>query len=194
MKRGTIILLIVLGVVVLLMGMIALSVIGGYNAMVQGRLGVQAAWAQVEVQLQRRYDLIPNLVETVKGYATHEREVFLKVTEARARVGSAATFNEKVQSQNELTSALSRLLVVMENYPQLQANQNFIRLQDELAGTENRISVERGRFNDKVREYNTMLLRFPRKILANLFGFQPAEFLAAPTEARTAPKVDFSQP
>lgn len=191
MKRGTIILLVVIGIILLGALSIYGFVKGSYNAMVAGDEGVQAAWAQVENQLQRRYDLIPNLVETVKGYATHEREVFIQVTEARAKVGGAGSIPEKIQAENQLTSALSRLLLVVENYPQLKANENFIRLQDELAGTENRIAVERRRYNEVVRAYNILLRTFPQNIVANMFGFQKAEFFEAPGEAKTAPKVEF---
>ncbi len=191
MKRGTIILLIIIGL--LLIG--ALSVYsfvkGTYNALVTADEGVKAAWAQVENQLQRRYDLIPNLVQTVKGYAAHEKEVFLKVTEARAKVGGAGSIGERVKAENELSAALSRLLLVVENYPDLKANQNFIRLQDELAGTENRIAVERRRYNEAVRAYNVMIRTFPRNIIANLFGFEKAEFFEAPEESKAAPKVEF---
>ncbi|MFH1862372.1 MAG: LemA family protein [bacterium] len=191
MKRGTIVLLIVLGIILLVAFSLYGFVKGTYNAMVAGDEGVKAAWAQVENQLQRRFDLIPNLVETVKGYAEHEREVFIQVTEARAKVGGAGSIPERMGAETELSSALSRLLLVVENYPQLKADQNFIRLQDELAGTENRIAVERRRYNETVKEFNVLLRTFPKNIIANLFGFQRAEFFEAPAEAETAPKVEF---
>jgi len=191
MKRGVIILLVILGL--LLIG--ALSIYGfvknSYNAFVAGQEGVQAAWAQVENQLQRRYDLIPNLVETVRGYAEHEREVLTAVTEARARVGGAGTVEGRIEAEQELSSALSRLLVVVENYPVLQAAPNFRALQDELAGTENRIAVERRRYNEVVQQYNVLLRQFPRNMIAGMFGFERAEFFEAPAEARTAPRVEF---
>jgi LemA protein len=154
------------------------SIKGTYNSLVRLDEGIKGAWAQVENQLQRRYDLIPNYVETVKGYAKFEKDVLLKVTEARARVGGAGSVKEKIDANNELSSALSRLLVVVERYPDLKANQNFIRLQDELAGTENRIAVERRRYNEAVRAYNVKIRSFPTNILAGMFGFTGAEFFS----------------
>ena len=174
-------------IVVLLLLFIGMT----YNSLIRLRNQVKNAWAQIDVQLKRRHDLIPNLVETVKGYAEHEKEVFTAVTEARAKVGGAGTIGDKIGAENELSSALSRLLLVVENYPQLKANQNFIRLQDELAGTENRIAVERRRYNEAVRAYNVMIRTFPRNVIANMFGFVRAEFFEAPEEAQTAPKVEF---
>ena len=167
------------------------SIKGMYNSLVQSDEGVKGAWAQVENQLQRRYDLIPNYVETVKGYARFEKDVLLKVTEARARVGGAGSVKEKINANNELSSALSRLLVVVERYPDLKANQNFIRLQDELAGTENRIAVERRRYNEAVRAHNVKIRSFPTNMLAGMFGFTRAEFFKAPPEAKEVPKVKF---
>ena len=164
---------------------------GTYNRFVALDEGVKGAWAQVENQLQRRYDLIPNYVETVKGYAKHEKEVLTQVTRARASVGGAKTVPEKIEANNRLTSSLSRLLVVMERYPDLKANQNFIRLQDELAGTENRIAVERRRYNETVKTLNIRIRSFPDNILANMFGFEEATFFQTPEEAKTAPKVKF---
>ncbi len=191
MKRGTLILIIVLAVIVI--GALSLYgfVKGTYNNLVAKDEAVKSAWAQVENQLQRRFDLIPNLVQTVRGYAEHEREVFIQVTEARSKVGGAATIEDKIGAQNQLSAALSRLLLVVENYPQLKADQNFRQLQDELAGTENRISVERRRYNEIVQVYNVYLRSFPQNILANIFGFQRAAFFEAPGEAKTAPKVEF---
>jgi len=164
---------------------------GTYNALVSLDEGLKAAWAQVENQLQRRMDLIPNYVETVKGYAQHEREVFLKVTEARAKVAGARTVSEKIATNNQLTDALSRLLLIVERYPDLKANQNFIRLQDELAGTENRITVERRRYNEAVRAYNVRIRSFPTNILAGMFGFERATFFEVPEAAKEPPKVKF---
>jgi LemA protein len=178
-------------VVVVILLIFFLSIKGMYNSLVRLDEGIKGAWAQVENQLQRRYDLIPNYVETVKGYAKFEKDVLLRVTEARARVGGAGSVKEKIDANNELSSALSRLLVVVERYPDLKANQNFIRLQDELAGTENRIAVERRRYNEAVRAYNVKIRSFPTNILAGMFGFSRAEFFEAPAEAKEAPKVKF---
>ena len=164
---------------------------GTYNTFVSMDEAVKGAWAQVENQLQRRYDLIPNLVETVKGYARHERNVFIEVTNARAKVGGATTVSEKIGANNELSTALSRLLVVVERYPDLKANQNFIRLQDELAGTENRIAVERRRYNDAVKTYNVAIRSFPANFLAGMFGFEKGAFFEAPAAAKTTPQVKF---
>ena len=184
-------LLIVVGILIVII-MIPLSYLRGtYNTLVTMDEGVKAAWAQVENQLQRRYDLIPNLVETVKGYAAHEKEVFIKVTEARSKVAGAGSISDKISANNQLSSALARLLVVVERYPDLKANTNFIRLQDELAGTENRISVERRRFNETVRIYNTKIRSFPTNIIAGMFGFEKATFFEVPKERQEAPKVKF---
>jgi len=182
---------IVLGAVFLLVLVAFFYFKGTYNKLVAMDESVKAAWAQVENQLQRRYDLIPNYVETVKGYASHEKEVLTQVTEARSRVGGAGTIDEKIEANNALSSALSRLLVVVEQYPDLKANANFIRLQDELAGTENRIAVERRRFNEEVRAFNTQIRSFPTNLIAGLFGFEKAEFFDVPKERQEAPKVKF---
>jgi len=152
---------------------------------------VKASWAQVENQLQRRYDLIPNLVETVKGYAKQEKDVFIDVTKARSRVGSAGNIPDKIKANNGLSGALSRLLVVVERYPDLKSNQNFMKLQDELAGTENRISVERRRYNESVKTYNVKIRSFPANILAGMYGFSKATFFEVPAEAKVTPKVKF---
>ncbi len=162
-----------------------------YNSLVKLDEEVKASWAQVENQLQRRLDLIPNLVETVKGYAKHERELLTKITEARAKVGQARSIKEKIEANNELTSALGRLLLVVENYPNLKASENFIRLQDELAGTENRIAVERRRYNEAVKRYNIKIRSFPTNLIASLFGFKKATFFQIPPEAKKVPKVKF---
>jgi LemA protein len=164
---------------------------GTYNSLVTMDESVKGAWAQVENQLQRRYDLIPNYVETVKGYASHEKELFVKVTEARSRVAGAKSIPEKIQANNGLAGALSRLLVVVERYPDLKANANFIRLQDELAGTENRIAVERRRYNETVKAYNIKIRRFPTNLFAGMFGFEKATFYEVPKERQEAPKVKF---
>ena len=184
-------LLIAVVVIVVLAGLIYSFFQGNYNRFVTLDEGVKSAWAQVENQLQRRYDLIPNLVETVKGYAKQEKDVLVEVTNARARVGGAATIPDKINANNELTGALSRLLVVVEKYPDLKSNQNFLRLQDELAGTENRISVERKRYNDAVQGYNVAIRSFPANFLAGMFGFGKAAFFEVPAAAKAAPQVKF---
>jgi LemA protein len=175
---------------------------GVYNKFVTLDEQVNASWAQVENVLQRRMDLIPNLVETVKGYAAHERETLEAVINARAKASQIQVnaadlannpelLNQYMEAQNGLSSALNRLMVVVEQYPNLKANENFIRLQDELAGTENRIAVERGRFNEAVQTYNQHIRIFPNNILAGLFNFEKRAYFEAPPEAEQAPKVDF---
>ena len=191
MSRGLKTVLIIVGVLILLVAIPYSYLKGTYNSLVSMDEGVKGAWAQVENQLQRRYDLIPNYVETVKGYAAHEKEVFVKVTDARSKVAGAGSIDEKIQANNQLSSALSRLLVVVERYPELKANTNFIRLQDELAGTENRIAVERRRFNETVKVYNIKIRTFPTNIIAGMFGFEKATFFEVPKERQEAPKVKF---
>lgn len=191
MSRGLKTGLITIGIIILVVLIPYGYLKGTYNSLVTMDESVKAAWAQVENQLQRRYDLVPNLVETVKGFAAQEKEVFIKVTEARSRVAGAGTINEKIDANNQLSSALSRLLVVVEQYPELKSNTNFIRLQDELAGTENRIAVERRRFNEAVRAYNTKIRSFPTNMIAGMFGFEKATFFEVPKEAQEAPKVKF---
>jgi LemA protein len=184
-------LLIVLAVIVVLAIAAYSFFAGNYNKFVQMDVGIKAAWSQVENQLQRRYDLIPNLVETVKGYAKQEKDVLVEVTNARAKVGGAGTIPDKIAANNQLTGALSRLMVVVERYPDLKSNQNFMRLQDELAGTENRIAVERMRYNEAVKIYNEAIRSFPANILASMYGFKEAAFFESPKEAKVAPKVKF---
>ncbi|MCD6306635.1 MAG: LemA family protein [Deltaproteobacteria bacterium] len=191
MSKGLKSLIITLGILLIIVIGFYSYFKGTYNKLATLDEGVRAAWAQVENQLQRRYDLIPNYVETVKGYAKHEREVLQQVTEARAKVGGAANVNEKIKANNQLSSALSRLLVVVEQYPDLKANANFIRLQDELAGTENRIAVERRRFNEAVKTYNITIRHFPANIIAGIFGFEKKTFFKVPKERQEAPKVRF---
>ena len=191
MSTGKKILLIV-GVLLVISFISAYSLFkGSYNNFVTLDETVKGAWAQVENQLQRRYDLIPNLVETVKGYAKQEKEVLVEVTNARARVGGANKIPDKIAANNELSGALSRLLIVVERYPELKSNQNFLRLQDELAGTENRIAVERKRYNEIVQTYNVAIRSFPGNIVAGIFGFEKAAFFEAPAAAKAAPQVKF---
>lgn len=191
MSRGVKILLIIFGIIILVGIIIFSSIKGTYNSLVTLDEGVKTAWAQVENQLQRRFDLIPNYVETVKGYAKHEKELFIKVTEARSKVGGAVNIPDKIKANNQLSGALSKLLLVVERYPELKANQNFIRLQDELAGTENRIAVERRRYNETVKTYNIKVRSFPTNILAGIFGFEKASLFEVPEAAKAVPKVAF---
>src|SRR5580692_13136592 len=163
-----------------------------YNRFVGQEEAIKAQWAQVENQLQRRNDLIPNLVETVKGYAQHEEGVFKDIADARSRLLAAKSPEETIQAANQQTTALGRLLAVVENYPVLRANEQFNRLMDELSGTENRIAVERMRYNEKVQEYDTARRQFPGNVTARLFGFKEYPFFEAPPEARQVPKVNFS--
>lgn len=173
-----------------------------YNTMVTMDEAVTSSWAEVQNQYQRRYDLIPNLVSTVKGYATHESDVFTQVTEARARAGGVVNVDESVlsdpnafaqyqQIQSALSSSLQRLLVVAENYPALQANQNFLALQDELEGTENRIAVARQRFNEAAQRFNAYIRRFPNTVIAGFGNFTAKQYFTAASEAQAAPKVEF---
>ena len=182
----------VLGVLVLLVVVLFSSYVGRRNQMVRKNETINAAWSQVDVVLQRRADLIPNLVETVKGYAAQEVTVFGEVANARAALLNARTPGEKIAANNTLDGAIGRLLALVENYPQLKSNENFLRLQDELAGTENRIAVERRRYNEAIQDYNTYIGLFPNNIVASLSGFQRNNAYFQATEAsRQAPKVEF---
>jgi LemA protein len=163
------------------------------NTLVSKNEAVKAAWSQVDIVLQRRADLIPNLVETVKGYAQQEQTVFGDIAKARSALLSAGTPQEKIAANQQLDGALGRLLLIVENYPQLKSNENFLRLQDELAGTENRIAVERKRYNDALQDYNTYVQQFPNSFFAKIAGFKPNEAYFAATEgSREAPKVNFA--
>jgi LemA protein len=185
--------LIAIGIIVLLIFAGASSYIGAKNQMVTKNESVKAAWSQVDIVLQRRADLIPNLVETVKGFALQEQTVFGDIARARSRLLSANTPADKIAANQQLDGALGRLLVVVENYPQLKSNENFLRLQDELAGTENRIAVERKRYNDALQDYNTYIGLFPNSFWAGIAGFKRNDaYFAASEGAKTAPKVDFS--
>lgn len=197
MKKSTIVIIVLVLILFSLYRMFS----GTYNKLVTGEENVSSNWAQVENQYQRRMDLIPNLVNTVKGYAAHEKETFTQVTEARANVGKIAMTPEILnnpqlmakfnQAQGTLSSALSRLMVVAEKYPDLKANQNFLALQDQLEGTENRISTERRRFNETVKGYNTMVRRFPTNIIAGMMGFEKKTYFESTQGAETAPTVNF---
>jgi len=175
--------------------LVALPLTGcSYNKFVSQEEAIKAQWAQVENQLQRRNDLIPNLVETVKGYAQHEQGVFKDIADARSQLLNAKTPEEKIEAANRQTSALGRLLAIAENYPQLKANEQFNRLMDELAGTENRLAVERMRYNQKVEEYNAARRQFPANLTAKMFGFKEYPYFQAPPDAKQVPKVNFSKP
>jgi len=180
----------------LLMGIIGVAVIlgamffGTYNKLVTLSTGIDGQWAQVETQYQRRFDLIPNLVASTKGFLEQEQEVFGAIAEARTRYNGARTVEEKVESANQVESALGRLLVIVENYPNLKSNETVAKLMDELSGTENRISVERRRFNELVQGYNLTIKRIPTNILAGIFGFRERPYFEAVGGAETAPKVE----
>ena len=189
MKIGLII-LVVLVIVALLVGS---SFISRRNQMAIKREAVNAAWAQVDVVLQRRADLIPNLVETVKGFATHETEVFTEIAKAREGYMNAAAPAVKIAANSRLEASLAKVLVLTENYPQLKSNENFLRLQDELAGTENRIAVERRRYNETVQDYNTYISLFPNSLIASMSGFTRNDaYFKTDEGARQAPKVNFN--
>jgi LemA protein len=186
-------------VVVVIIGIIALVFFGQYvstrNTLVSKNEAVKSAWSQVDIVLQRRADLIPNLVETVKGYAQQEQTVFGDIAKARSALLSAGNPQQKIAANNQLDGAIGRLLLVVENYPQLKSNENFLRLQDELAGTENRIAVERKRYNDTLQDYNTYVQQFPQNIFAGWAGFKPNDaYFTASEGSREAPKVNFSTP
>ncbi|HEY6374704.1 MAG TPA: LemA family protein [Edaphobacter sp.] len=188
---------VVLGVVGLLILVVILgggSYITAKNQMVAKNQNVQAAFSEIDVNLQRRYDLIPNLVSTVKGYANVEESILTAIANARAGLMTAKTPDEKLAANDRLNVALLPLMRMQENYPQLKSNDQFMRLQDELAGTENRIAIARRRYNETIRDYNTFIQQFPNSIWAGIAGFQPkTEYYTADTGARTAPKVDFSK-
>ncbi len=189
MKKTGLIILVIIAVLVIWIGS---TYAGRRNEMVRKREQVNAAWSQVDVVLQRRADLIPNLVETVKGFAAQEQTVFRDIANARAALMSGRTPQEKIAANTQLDNALSRLLVIVENYPQLRSNENFLRLQDELAGTENRIAVERRRYNETVQDYNTYISLFPNNIVASMSGFTRNDaYFKADEGSRQAPRVQF---
>jgi LemA protein len=186
-------------IVIIVLALIAFVVFGQYvsvrNTLVAKNEAVKAAWSQVDIVLQRRADLIPNLVETVKGYAQQEQTVFGDIAKARSALLSAGNPSDKIAANQQLDGALGRLLAIVENYPQLKSNENFLRLQDELAGTENRIAVERKRYNDALQEYNTYIQKFPNNIFAGWAGFKPNDaYFQAAEGSRQVPKVNFSAP
>ncbi len=171
----------------------ALTVSGcSYNTFTGQQESIKGSWAEVENQLQRRNDLIPNLVSTVQGFAAQEKEILTRIAASREKLAGARTPAETIDAANEQSSALARLLVVVENYPQLKSDQTFMSLMDELSGTENRIAVARGRYNERVQAYNALRRRFPSNITAKIFGFDEWKYFEAPAEAREVPRVDFS--
>ncbi len=202
MNKGLKITLIVLGVILLIVFFVYRFIAGNYNKMVLAEEAVKSSWSQVENVYQRRADLIPNLVNTVKGYASHEEKVFTDLAEARSKAGGVIQVSDEVlndpeafarfqETQAQLGGALQRLLAVAENYPDLKANENFLDLQSQLEGTENRITVERKRFNEEVKKYNSLIRIFPRSMIAGMFGFFPKAYFKAAEGAEKAPKVEF---
>lgn len=187
MKKG----LVGLGVIVIVIVIIGGMLMSNYNNFVMLEENVDQSYAQIENQLQRRLDLIPNLVNTVKGYAAHEKEVIASISDARARLAGAGTVEEEATANAELSGALSRLLVVVENYPNLKADQQFTQLMDELSGTENRISVARKDYNDQVAVYNKKVKQFPGALIAGMTGFDEKQYFKAAAGATNAPEVDF---
>jgi LemA protein len=187
--------LVVIGVILLILLALFGQYVGVRNSLVAKNEAVKESWSQVDIVLQRRADLIPNLVETVKGYAQQEVTVFGDIAKARSALLSAGNPSDKIAANQQLDGALGRLLLIVENYPQLKSNENFLRLQDELAGTENRIAVERKRYNDTLQDYNTYIQQFPNNIYAGWAGFKPnSAYFAATEESRQVPKVNFAPP
>jgi LemA protein len=187
-NRTTILTVIIIAILVIVFGLWFISM---RNSLVKLDESINASWSEIDNQLQRRSDLIPNLVATVKGYAQQEERIFTQIAEARSKLAGSRTVQEKTQAYNEMESALSRLLVVVENYPNLKSDKNFIRLQDELAGTENRITVARKRYDDSVRRYNTRIRTFPASSIARRQGFEKREYFEIEESAKDVPKVDF---
>jgi len=189
MKKGMKVYLPIIIIVII----IAVFLVGSYNNLTTLRQGVNAAESNIDTQLQRRSDLIPNLVNTVKGYATQEKDIFTEIADARAKLAGATNISDQAAADTELSNALSRLLVVVENYPDLKSNQNFLDLSVQLEGTENRIAIARQDYNNAVTTYNTKILKFPTNIVASLFGFDEKPFYKASAGAAEVPSVDFSK-
>ena len=181
-----------IGIIIIILVLLALLFIPKYNSLVTAEESVDSKWAQVENQLQRRYDLIPNLVESVKGYAKHEQDIIASISEARSQMGNARSPEEQAVANDALNGALSRLLVVVENYPNLKADANFRQLMDELAGTENRLAVAREDYNNEVQTFNKIVKRFPGNLIAGMFGFEQKEYFKATAGSEKAPSIDFS--
>ena len=176
------------------LALVAVTISGcSYNKFTTQEEAIKGAWGEVQNQIQRRSELIPNLVESVKGFAAHEQGIFKELADARAKLAGATSPAETIAAANQQSSALARLLVVVENYPALKANEQFNRLMDELAGTENRLSVARGRYNERIQEYNTTRRRFPSNVTAKMFGFEEYPYYEAPAASQAAPKVDFNK-
>lgn len=186
-------LFIVIGVIVLVILLIVGSAVGKYNSIVSSEEKVTASLSDIDTQLQRRADLIPNLVNTVKGYMKHEEKVIESVTDAREKLNSASSLEDKGKANKELSNAINQLYVIVENYPDLKANTNFIALQDEIAGSENRVAVARKNYNDAVNTYNSMIKRFPDNIIASMFGFEKKEYYEADEESKDVPNVSFDE-
>ena len=189
-ERGSAVLIALIAIIAIIV-IAAMMIVPKYNNLVTGEETVDAAWAQVENQLQRRFDLVPNLVNTVKGYAEHEEEIFTQIADARTQYGNANTVEETADANNELSSALARLLVVVENYPNLKADVQFTRLMDELAGTENRLTVARKDYNDTVQQFNNDVRRFPGNLIAGMFSFEQKDYFEIKEGVEEAPAVDF---
>lgn len=187
MKKSNIILISVIAIIVI----IAIFLVGSYNRLVSKSEAVDTSFSNLDVMLERRADLIPNLVSTVKGYTMHETEIINSITDARTKLMNANSVEEKSNANNELTSSLNALMVVVENYPDLKSSQNFIQLSDELSGTENRIAVARKDYNDAVRDYNLKVKTFPGNILAGMFGFEQKQYFEAKESSREVPSVNF---
>lgn len=187
MKKSSIVLI----VIIALIAIIVISLVGGYNGLVSKKEAVDNSFANLDVVLQRRADLIPNLVSTVKGYMNHESEIIEKITDARAKLVGANSIEEKSAANKQLTDSLNALMVVVENYPDLKASENFKQLSDELAGTENRIATARRDYNESVKTYNTSIKRFPSNILAGMFGFDNADYFEANEASTEVPSVSF---
>jgi len=184
MKKSTMVIIAVIAIIMIML-------VSSYNGIVGKAEEVDNKFATIDTQLQRRADLIPNLVNTVKGYAAQEKEIIASVTEARARLAGANTVTEKAEADDELTSALNRLMVVVENYPDLKSSQNFVQLSDELAGTENRIATARRDYNEAVKEYNLKIKKFPTNLMANMFGYEAKEYFQASENSQEVPNVNF---
>ena len=189
-ETKNVILIILLVVVIFIVGVVA-SGVGAYNSIVGSEETVNKALSNIDTQLQRRADLIPNLVNTVKGYMKHEQDIIDSITEARQNLVNASTLEDKDQANKALTDAINQLYIVVENYPDLKANTNFIALQDEIAGSENRVAVARKDYNEAVNNYNTMIKRFPNNLIASMFGFESKEYFQADSDANEVPEVSF---